>query len=74
MGCTKWTTTHLQHIAELLRQGLPFGQIARETSISKSVVARFANHMKELDFDKSLGGRPPPPPLHAPMLIAHQRH
>ncbi|SJX62792.1 related to Transposase [Sporisorium reilianum f. sp. reilianum] len=59
MACTKWTTPHLLHIRELLRQGLSFGQIAVQTSISKSAVTRFANQMTDVDFDKSLGGRPP---------------
>ncbi|KAJ1045359.1 hypothetical protein NDA11_006123 [Ustilago hordei] len=58
MGRTKYTTTHLLQVKELLQAGFSTREIATKLSINKSSIAELAKWVPESEYVKRTPGRP----------------
>ncbi|KAJ1031654.1 hypothetical protein NDA13_002045 [Ustilago tritici] len=58
MGRTKYTTSHLLRVKELLQAGFSMREIATKLSINKSSVAELAKCVPESEYVKRTPGRP----------------
>ena len=58
MGRTKYTTTHLLWVKELLQAGFSTREIATKLSINKSSIAELAKWVPESEYVKRTPGRP----------------
>ena len=57
MGRTKYTTTHLLWVKELLQAGFSTREIATKLSINKSSIAELAKWVPESEYVKRMPGR-----------------